>query len=339
MNVVVVVSGGITETLQASPLLRTLRAGEPNAQIGLVCPARSGPIAQGIPAVDVVTPRRELGGYPGALAGFRVWLELRRQRVDAVLLCSQSAWLRLAAFLAGVPERIGPRGGLSSFLLTRRGLADRAENRAPQWLRLAALMGIRQELHSPSYEPGAEALREADHLIHGTGFTDGRLLVALAPGTGFAEHDALSGPDAVWDAERYALLCNQLAIRHGAGILFIGAPDDIGVIERTMLDLGASAADLSGEPDVRVVAAIISRCDLFIGGDTPLLHVAAAVGTPAVGLFGPSDGKLRGPYGSDHRIIQGLPPRMDAKGVDGAPALVMDQIRVDDVLASIEASL
>lgn len=339
MNVVAVVPGGITEALQASPLLRTLRAGEPNAQIALLCASAAASIAQGIPAVDTVVGRRELTGWPGAPAGFRVWLELRRHRVDAVLLCSRSPWLRVAAFLAGVPERIGPGRGLSSFLLTRRGLAERGENRAPQWLRLAALMGIRQELHSPSYEPGAESLREADQVIHSTGFTDGRLLVALAPGAGYAEHEGLKGHEATWDRERFAILANQLAIRHGAGILFLGAPEDKQVVEQTMLDLGTSAADLSGEPDVRVVAAIIARCDLFIGGDTPLLHIAAAVGTPAVGLFGPSDGRMRGPYGSDHRIIQGLRPKSNGKAPDAEPDPVMDQIRVDDVLASIEASL
>jgi len=339
VNVVAVVPGGITETLQASPLLRTVRAGEPNAQIALLCPARAASIAQGIPAVDMVAGRRALSGYPGAAAGLGVWLELRRRRVDAVLICSRSPWLRLAAFLAGVPERIGPRGGFSSFLLTRRGHAERGENRAPQWLRLAALMGIRQELHTPSYEPGAEALREADQVIHSTGFADGRLLVALAPGAGYAEHDGLRGPEAIWDQERFAILANQLATRHGAGVLFLGAPEDKQVVEQTMLDLGTSAADLSGEPDLRVVAAIVARCDLFIGGDTPLLHIAAAVGTPAVGLFGPSDGRLRGPYGSDHRIIQGLRRRPNGKAPDPEPLAVMDQIRVDDVLASIEASL
>ncbi len=108
-----------------------------------------------------------------------------------------------------------------------------------------------------------------------------------------------------------------------------------------MLDLGASAVDLSGQLDLRVVAAVLARCDLLVGGDTPLLHIAAAVGTPAVGLFGPTDGRRRGPYGSDHRIIQGVysdPP--DVPVGDGiSPPSVMDQIRVEDVLASIEASL
>jgi ADP-heptose:LPS heptosyltransferase len=341
MNIVVVVAGGISETLQATPLLRTLRAGEPSAQITLICPLSAQGIAAGVPAVDAVVALRALEGTPRPGAAAKTWWELRRRRVDAVLLCSNRASLRLAAFLAGVPERFGPGGGISLILLTGRSHGEPDENRSPAWLRLASLAGIRQELHAPQYEPGAEALREADRLIHGSGLADGRLLVALAPGPGFAEIDGELSNAISWDGERYALLANQLALRHGAGILFLGTQTDRPVVEQTMLDLGASAVDLSGQLDLQVVAAILARCDLLVGGDTPLLHLAAAVGTPAVGLFGPTDGRRRGPYGSDHRIIQGVfgdPSKLPA--TDGAIApSVMDQIRVEDVLASIEAAL
>jgi ADP-heptose:LPS heptosyltransferase len=79
--------------------------------------------------------------------------------------------------------------------------------------------------------------------------------------------------------------------------------------DRTRLDLGASATDLSGEVDLRIIAGVLARCDLLVGGDTPLLQLAAAVGTAVVGLFGPTDGRVRGPYGRDHRVIQALTPR------------------------------
>lgn len=341
MNMVVVVPGGISETLQATPLLRTLRAGEPTAQITLLCPANAADVARGVPAVDSVVPHRQLEGFARLAAAFRTWLELRRRRVDAVFLCSRSGWLRLAAFLAAVPERFGPAGGITTPLLTAWSLGFRGENRAPAWLRLASLAGIRQELHAPAYQPTPEALREADRVIHATGFSDGRLLVAIAPGTGWAEVDGEPGGITAWDGERYALLANQLAQRHGAGVLFLGTTSDRWVVERTMLDLRATAADLSGQLDLQNTAAVLARCDLLVGSDTPLLHLSAAVGTPAVGLFGPTDGRRRGPYGSDHRIIQGMlraEPRPNPAPRD-APASVMDQIRVEDVLASIEASL
>jgi heptosyltransferase-2 len=339
MNIVVMVDGGIAETLQATPLLRTLRAGAPQARITLLCPAVAALVGAGIPAVDAVVATRALEPHWSPGDAFRIWLALRSERIDAVVLCSPAAHLRWATFLSGIPRRIGPGGGLTAALLSGRVAPQPAENRAATWLRLASCLGIRLELHAPSYEPGPEARRRADSIIHGTGIGDGRLLIALAPGSGYAETNGDGPGPAAWDPQRYALLANQLAIRHGAGILFLGAPSDQRVIQEALLDLGTSAVDLSGEDDIRIIAAVVSRCDLLVGGDTPLLHIAAAVGTPAVGLYGPTDGRTSGPYGPEHRIIQAAGWGTAPRGTVPARAASMDQIRVEDVLASIEASL
>ena len=337
VNIAVIVSGGITETLQATPLLRTVRAGSPQARIVLLCPASAAAIADGIPAVDELAPLAALEGAPRVAAMVKLWPALRRRRLDAALLCPTAAELRLAVYLAGIPERFGPGGGLTSLLLTSRTPVAERENRAATWLRLAALLGLAVQIHTPSFEPGADALRQADHLLHTTGLTDGRLMVAIAPGTSLGDWD-VAAADAGWDPQRYALLANLLAQRHGAGVVLLGSPSDRSVIEQTLIDLGVVAADLTGERDIRVVAGILARCDLLVAGDSPLLHIAAAVGTPAVGLFGPTDGRTRGPYGRDHRVIQALAPDGDA-AAGAAPASRMTQIRVEDVLAGIEATL
>ncbi|MBV8445934.1 MAG: glycosyltransferase family 9 protein [Candidatus Dormibacteraeota bacterium] len=327
MNVAVVVEGGIAETLQATPLLRTFRAGVPDAHITLLCAPEALAVAGGIAAVDLAVAVPGLRERPPVDVAARAWFQLRRRRYDAVLLCGTSAALRWAVFLSGIPRRLGVGGGLTSVLLTRRTLRSAGENLAASWLRVAALAGIRQELHSPLFEPGPEARREAERLVHVSGFGDGRLLVALAPGT---PRDGAAASES-WDSERFAHLANLLSSRHGAGIVFLGAFSDRPLVDRILLDLGASAVDLSGQLDVPVTGGVLARCDLLVAGDSFLLHLAAAVGTPAVGLYGPTDGGQRGPYGADHRIIQAVPR-------DGSPGR-LEQIRVEDVLASIEASL
>lgn len=339
MNIAVVVSGGLAETLLATPLLRTLRAGLPDARLTLLCPGTALVLADGIPAVDEIIALAGLNTGAGGAAD--TWWQLRKRRLDAVAICSTRASLRAAAYLAAVPRRVGACSGVSRILLTSCEPVARGENLGGAWLRLAARLGVEQELHSPEFEPGPEARAEAETLLRSSSLDDGRLMIAVAPGTGFAETRAAAS-DAAWEPERYAHLANQLAVRHGAGILLIGTPSDRDVIETTMLDLGASAMDLSGPNDLRVVAALLARCDLFVGGDTPLLHLAAAVGTPSVGLFGPTDGGTRGPYGADHRVIQALTRRsrrVKAKdGEDGIEPSVMEQIRVEDVLAGVEAT-
>jgi len=335
VNVAIVVRGGLADTILVTPLLRTLRAGHPDGRLTLLCPSAALILADGIPAVDEVIALHGLNGAGGGVV--ETWWQLRKRRLDAVAICSTSRGLRLAAYLAAVPVRVGPRGGASRLLLTASAPVGRDENLGGAWLRLAALLGVDQECHAPEFEPGPEAREVAETMLRSSGLDDGRLLIAIAPGTGFAEGARVAAATA-WEPERYAHLANQLAVRHGAGIVLVGTPSDRSVIETTMLDLGASAADLSGSNDLRVVAALLARCDLFVGSDTPLLHVAAAVGTPAVGLFGPTNGGRRGPYGPDNRVIQAIAPRGLKRKSDEPIPSVMGQIRVEDVLAGVEAT-
>jgi ADP-heptose:LPS heptosyltransferase len=242
------------------------------------------------------------------------------------------------------PAPLPPRPRISQasrsaagLLLTGRVKPRRAENQAETWLRLAEVGGVHQQLHSPVYEPGPEARRRAEQVLHGTGLADGRLLVAIAPGTGYAEGSTTQAATTAWDPERWAHLANQLAQRHGAGILLVGSAHDRAAAERTKMDLRASATDLVGEVDLATLAGVIARCDLLVGSDTPLLQLAAAMGTPTVGLFGPTDGARCGAYGAAHRVVQAVAPPRFADGI--ATAASMDQIRVEDVLAGIEATL
>ena len=340
VNIAVVVTGGLSEVLQATPLLRTLRSGLPQARLVLLCPSAASTIAEGIPAADAVLPMAGLDGPGGGGGAARVWALLRRERLDAVVLCTSRTAIRIAAYLAAVPARVGPGEGVTAVLLSHRVPAPAEENRAAIWLRAAAALKISQQLHAPAFEPGPEARHLADRLVHGSGFADGRLLVALTPGTGFAEAGAIPAELTGWEPERYAYLANQLAVRHGAGIVILGAPTDRSAVERARVDLGASATDLSGEVDMRIIAGVLARCDLLVGGDTPLLHLAAAMGTPVVGLFGPTDGRIAGPYGRDHRVVQALAGPSGNRHQRRPPGWSpMEQIRVEDVLAGIEAAL
>src|SRR5580700_6222745 len=98
VDIAVVVNGGIAETLQSTPLLRTLRAGFPTARIALICPSTAVDIADGIPPVDRVIPLGQLRG--SRTGGIRLWLTLRGLRLDAVFLCTSGAMPVVSAYFA-----------------------------------------------------------------------------------------------------------------------------------------------------------------------------------------------------------------------------------------------
>ncbi len=343
MDVLVVVDGGLVEALQASPLVRSLVAGLDGARITVACPPAAAEVVGHVPGVAEVLPLRVLDPASPRLgdlvAAFRA---LRRRRFTAAVVCCSRSIAAPLAYFAGVAVRAGLAGGRSALFLTDRVEAPATENRASAWLRLAPALGVEHQLHQASFEPGPAArTRAVEHLV-GAGFEDGRLLLAVVPGNGYADPlPEVSSRALSWEPERYAHLCNQLSHRHAAGIVVLGTEADRAFVDAMLLDVEAPVLDLCGAlHGLEEVAAVLERCDLLVCGDSPLLHLAAAVGTPSVGLFGPTDGRQRGPFGPEHRVVQAVAERNGSRRRVGRvveqPAL--RQIRVDDVLAGVEAA-
>jgi ADP-heptose:LPS heptosyltransferase len=329
MEILVVVDGGLVETLQASALLRSLAAGLEGARITLACPPVAAPLARSVPGVAEVLALRALAaGTPRVGDVVRAFAALRRRRLQAAVVCATRPLAGALVYFTGIPRRVGLARGFSAVFLTDRVEQQDDENQGAAWLRLAPALGVHHQLHQASYEPGVEARQVAEARLVGAGFEDGRLMIAVAPGSGYADPLPQVAERALsWEPERYAHLCNQLGHRHGAGIVLLGTEQDRGLVDAMLLDVEAPTLDLCGELEgLEQVAAVLERCDLLVCGDSPLLHLAAAVGTPSVGLFGPTQGRLRAPYGEGHRVVQ-------------AVRRSLREIRVDDVLAGIEAPL
>lgn len=331
VRLLVLVSGGRVETLQASPLIRTLAEALPDAEIILACPPGAADLAAHLYGVGEILALPSLTTHWNLRSWIGDWMRVRRRRVDIAILCSGSARVRLLAYAAGIAQRLGIAGGLTTVLLSDHQRDPGSENPAGLWLRLAHLLGVAMERHAPRLELGEGARQRALVQLHSSGVADGRLLVALAPGDGFSDED-WRGPRHRWGEERWAHLANQLAMRHAAGIVFIGTTSDEEIVKRSVVDTAATHANLAGTLGVIETAALVGLCDLLVSADSPLLHLAAGVGTPTVGLFGPTSGRRRGPYGVEHRMVQAL-ARVSPSGSEPTS---LQRIRVEDVLAAIE---
>ncbi len=129
-------------------------------------------------------------------------------------------------------------------------------------------------------------------------------ILALGPGANFVGKR--------WPAERFAAVARRLAgpmgALAGARIVLLGGPDDRAICEEIVASLdadGIAASDLAGALDLLANAALLERATLFIGNDSGLMHIAAAAGAPTLGLFGPSDERVYGPWGPRTRTLRG----------------------------------
>ena len=331
-----VVRGGLTETLQAGALVRTLGDGGSGMRVTLACPGgNAAELARGLSGVDEVLALDALvADAPDLAAMWPALAALRGRPLRCAMVCSPSSADILLVYAAGIARRVGLATGPAAPLLTDRVPPAGGENRAQAWLRLATALGVDRIQFTAALEPGPVAHARAEERLVGSGMEDGRLLVAIAPGSAWAEPPP--SPQLRWDSERYAHLANLLARRHGAGTVLVGPAADRAAADAVRLDLDAPVLDLCGELTLSETAAVIARCDLVVAGDSPVLHIAAAVGSAAIGLFGPTDGRVRGPYGRAHRVIQGVTPERTRRV---GTWTAMRQIRVEDVLAGIEGPM
>ena len=123
-----------------------------------------------------------------------------------------------------------------------------------------------------------------------------RLLFGFHPGAG--------KPPNRWPTERFVELINLLLVRYDAAAFVTAGPMDEEVID-ILLNTAKQSIELVENQSIRTVASIIKEANLYVSNDTGLLHVAAGIGAPLVGLFGPTDLLQWAPRGENIRSIQG----------------------------------
>jgi ADP-heptose:LPS heptosyltransferase len=151
-----------------------------------------------------------------------------------------------------------------------------------------------------------------------------------------------------WPVARFAEVAGRLAREEGAVLLLTGTTGDRGIVDEVRAGLpgGIEVVDLVGEVDLPVLAATLSKCRLLITGDTGPMHLAAAVGTPVVAVFGPSMPWRYAPIAVPHRVVRiDLPCapcnriRLPPVRCQGHTPDCLEGVTVDAVLAAARSLL
>lgn len=141
-----------------------------------------------------------------------------------------------------------------------------------------------------------------------------------------------------WKPELFAELADWLTINKGAHILFVGVTDEIPIITQIQALMEEESINIAGMTTVPQLASVLQKSIMFIGNDSGPMHLAAAVGTQTIGLYGPGDPKRFGPVGEKCHTIQEKPDCPPCKGdiCKFGEEGCMAKIRVKDVIATIE---
>lgn len=289
----------IGDLLMVLPAIADLRAAVPSARLDLVVGSWNAEIASAIAGIDRVITldpswlSRGSGGakLPALLATARGW---RAERYDVALNFEPDVRSNLIAAMTGARWTAGYRSGGGGALLDQALDYQPSEHTTDNARRLvAAVFDVPSRASRLTLELPESSRRDAATLIGGSK----RPLVAV--------HVAGGRPVKQWEPERFLTVARTLVDVQGATIVLTGGPGDEPLIEGLRAGLPADRViDASKAPGLLAVGAILEQCDLMITGDTGPMHLAAAVGTPIVAVFGPSDPRRYMPRGPHDRVIR-----------------------------------
>lgn len=306
----------IGDLLMSLGAIRAVRGLAPAARIDLVVGSWNEPIARLIPGIDSV----ETLDLPWLArgTGSAAWSDLaaralswRERRYD--LAINFEGDVRSHLLMAGslAPRRVGFDQAGGGSLLTDRvrhdarrhtsanalALVERAFGLSPGTLPdpLSAAGSVDWRLPLP---PELDAAGRAVLASAGAAPADGVPVVAMH----------VSGGRAVkqWPPARFAEVAAALASRHGARVVITGTHDDRALVDDVLRETAGAPGivDLSGRLDLLVLASVLRHVHLLVTGDTGPMHLAAAVGTPVVAVFGPSDPARYAPLVAERRVVR-----------------------------------
>ena len=303
------------DVLSSTAVLDAIKRRYPLARVDYATSAYAAPALAGNPDVQRVIPPEVA--------------DLRRGGYDVAITLERSPAAGMLAWRAGIPIRVGPNSLSRGFAHNVRVACPPDRSEAELGLACAAALDVPLDGARPKFCPSPEDAEQAAELLRTAGLASTEL-VALAPGGGV--NPGMRLPAKRWPAERFAQLADRLREERGLQAVLVGGPGDEEPCAAVASAAGAPVLDVAGATTLGQTAALIGRCRLFAGNDSAPLFLAAAAGTPWVGIYGPSDPVRHRPLGKGEVVAAPIPRAAYRNGFAELDCIGL--VSVDDVLAA-----
>lgn len=344
MEILIVKLSAIGDVVHTLPSLEALRAAYPESRITWLVEENARDIIRGHPCLDniiVFKRKRWLTGIfkpsiylqtVGEVISFIK--ELRGKEYDLVIDFQGLFKSGILALLSGGKRRLGydKTRELSYIFLNERIQSYNPDLHAVErCLNLAGYLGA--EVNGPRFSIpfGERDMKCVKRFLRNNGIDESDRMIAVHPGSGWVTK--------LWERERFSYLCDRIIDQFGVRIIFTGDEDDRSMIEAISSKMHGRAFNTAGRMSLKELACFLSLVDLMITTDTGPMHIASAMKTPVVAIFGPTAPWRTGPYGNGHTVIRSnvacspcFKKKCDTKRC-------MDEITVDDVFSSVAQKL
>jgi heptosyltransferase-1 len=342
MNILIVKMSAIGDVIHTLPALNALRRHFPEARITWLVEEAASSLVMGHEALDrVLVSRRKSwirrlsrsGDWGSIREGYRFIAELRDTEYDLILDFQGLLKSGVLVGLARGKRKVGFGKGMEHmersylFLNERVRPVSMDHHALVRGLMLLEAIGVPADEIAYRLPIGEKDRERASRLLMSHGVGRSKPVVVL--------HPVAQWETKLWRSHRFAALADRLIKEIDAHVVFTGSENDRGTIGAILSHMKNEAVNLAGNTSLKTLAAIYEKSGLVISTDTGPMHLAAAVGTAVVALFGPTAPWRTGPYGVGHQVVRA--------GLECSPCFkrqcetkeCMERISVEEVLEAV----
>ena len=328
MRILLIRLSSLGDVVLTTPVIRAVRSHFPEAYIAMLVAKQSADVLQENPHLDEIITFDRLAKNKDTGEMFRIAHILRERKFTLTIDLQWKFRTELLMYLSGAAERVG-KGRLCTVRVSEQG----NKHATAHYFDLLHAAGIPAEDQRLELFLSESERLDAAQRFDTAGINDGQLKVGFFPGAGWKLRE--------WMPERFAAIGDRLVQRFNADVLIFGGQKETELVQSVVNLMNAPAIPFAGNLQIRQLAACIEKCDLFLTNDTGPMHIAAAVGTPTVSLFGPGNHIRFQPLGELHQIIRHDVPCSPCKQFTDKckDNICMKGIGVDEVWQSVSRAL
>ena len=323
------------DVIMTLPMLKPLRERFPKASITVLTSSVGREILRYNPYVDDVIVYEPFWFYPSRFRGYLTFLSgFRKRRFDLVIEARADIRdLLFLVFPARSKAKFSYAVGGGRYFLTHVAPYEERKHKVEYHLDLVRYLGGRTDSIQWGICLTETEKEDVAKLLWESGISGPYLCV----------HPGGRLPLKRWPSDRWAVLCDRMIDRFQLPLLLLSAESETEWVGKIITMMRNRPRTLAGMTNIRQLSGVIARASLLVCNDSAPMHIAAALGTPTVAIFGPSKSVETGPFGAGHLVVEkDFPCRAacdESRCTNRKRNACMEAITVENVFQAVERQM
>lgn len=295
-NILLIRTAYMGDIIMTLPVLKSLKARFPKAKISFVASREGAQLLEGNPYIDRVLPFNPFWFYKSSIAEYiRFIKQLRAEKFDIVLEARGD--IRELWFIVSLLKsrfKVGYSFGGGAYLLTHVVPFTHMKHRVEYHLDLVRYLGCSTDGIEWGIYLSKDERKRVREIMEVSGIK--KPFISIHPGARL--------PLKRWSTKGYAEVCEMVIKHYEMPLVLLGSEAEVNLANDIAKDIRFKPIILAGSLSLRELSGILSESALLICNDSAPMHIAAAMETPTVAIFGPSKSLETGPYGNTCRVVE-----------------------------------